>query len=122
MKHSITTKIQVNGLRMQGRHGVFEQETRVGNLFSYDVEVTVPWLEAADSDDIALTLSYADIVTIVRQVNASPSRLLEHVARRLYDALVAACPQIVAGKVRVAKMTPPVAGSEMDSAAVVIEW
>lgn len=66
----MTTKIEVNGLRMQGYHGVFAQETRVGNLFSYDVEVIVPWLDAAGSDDISLTVSYADIVDVVREVNA----------------------------------------------------
>lgn len=122
MSHTLTTRIQVNGLRLKGRHGVFEQETRVGNMFCYDIEVIVPWLEAADTDDIGLTLSYADIVAIARQVNATPSRLLEHVAWRLYRALMASCPQIAGGKVRVAKIKPPVAGSEMDSAAVEIDW
>lgn len=121
-KHSITTRIQVNGLRLRGYHGVFEQETRVGNIFSYDVDVTVPWLEAAGTDNIELTLSYADIVEVVRQVNSSPSRLLEHVACRLHKALVEKWPQITAGYVRVAKIKPPIAGSELDSAAVVIDW
>ncbi len=118
----MTTKIEVNGLRMQGYHGVFAQETRVGNLFSYDVEVTVPWLDAAGSDDIILTVSYADIVDVVREVNAEPSRLLEHLALRLRQALLGRFGEIEGGRVRVAKLTPPVAGSEMDSAAVVIEW
>lgn len=121
-KQSITTRIQVNGLRLRGYHGVFEQETRVGNIFSYDVDVAVPWLEAAGTDDIELTLSYADIVEVVREVNSSPSRLLEHVAFRLRKALVEKWPQITAGYVRVAKIKPPIACSELDSAAVVIDW
>lgn len=121
-KQSITTRIQVNGLRLRGYHGVFEQETRVGNIFSYDVDVAVPWIEAAGTDDIELTLSYADIVETVREVNSEPSRLLEHVAWRLHKALVGKWPQITGGHLRVAKIKPPIAGSELDDAAVVIDW
>lgn len=118
----MTTKIQVNGLRMRGYHGVFDQERRVGNIFSYDVEVAVPWLEAAGADNVELTVSYADIAGVVRRVNEEPSRLLEHLALRLHDALCDEFPSVTSGRIRVAKLTPPVAGAEMDSAAVVIGW
>jgi len=118
----ITTKIQVRGLLLKGHHGVGEQEMRVGNLFRYDVEVTLPWTDAAVSDSIDLTVSYADIVALVGKVNSEPSRLLEHVAYRLYRSLTAAYPQIAAGCVRVAKIKPPIAGSQMDEAAVEISW
>lgn len=122
MSSPITTTIEVRGLRLQGRHGVFVQEAHVGNIFSYDVEVMVPWLDAADCDDIGLTVSYADIVAVVREVNSQPSRLLEHVALRLRRALAVSWPQIVAGSVRVAKIKPPIAGSELDEVAVKIRW
>ncbi|MDD6888895.1 MAG: dihydroneopterin aldolase [Bacteroidales bacterium] len=118
----MTTKIQVNGLKLRGYHGVFPQERRIGNIFAYDVEVAVPWIAAADSDDISLTLSYADIVAVVREVNATPSQLLEHVAYRLHKALVAKFPQIAGGTVRVSKIKPPIASTELESAAVVIAW
>lgn len=118
----IVTKIQVKGLRLRGYHGVGAQETRVGNIFSYDVEVELPWIDAADSDDIDLTLSYADIVAVVKAVNATPSNLLEHVAARLYRTLCSHFPQITGGMVKVAKLTPPIACSEMDEAAVTISW
>lgn len=122
MSSRITTTIEVKGLRLQGRHGVFAQETRVGNVFNYDVEVTVPWLDAADCDEIGLTVSYADIVSVVREVNSQPSRLLEHVALRLRSALLVSWPQISAGCVRVAKIKPPIAATELDEVAVSISW
>lgn len=119
---TMTTKIQVNGLKLRGYHGVLEQERRIGNIFIYDVEVAVPWIAAADADDITLTLSYADIVTVVREVNSEPSQLLEHVAYRLHKALVDSFPQITGGTIRVIKIKPPIAATELDSAAVVITW
>lgn len=122
MTQQISTRIQVNGLQLKGNHGVLPQETRVGNIFCYDVDIEVPWLDAADSDDIQLTISYADIVAIVREVNDTPSRLLEHLAHRLYRTLVDAYPSITAGTVKVAKITPPIAGAQMENAAVAISW
>lgn len=116
------TKVQVNGLRLRGFHGVGEQEQRVGNIFVYDVELVYPWLDAAAADDVALTVSYADVVEIVKRVNATPSRLLENIAYRLKESLVASFPAITGGKIRVSKLTPPIPNSEMDAAAVVIEW
>lgn len=122
MAQQISTRIQVEGLRLKGFHGVMEQEMRVGNVFSYDVDVEVPWLNAADADDIQLTISYADIVATIKAVNAIPSRLLEHLAHRLYRTLIATYPTIVAGTVKVAKITPPIAGAQLEKAAVEISW
>ena len=41
MTPKISTHIQVNGLQLKGFHGVFEQEMRVGNIFSFDVDVEI---------------------------------------------------------------------------------
>lgn len=122
MVMAMETKIQINGLKLRGYHGVGPQEMRVGNIFSYDIELSVPWLEAGKTDNLNLTLSYADIVMVVRRINDEPSLLIENVAYRLRAALVEACPQISAGSIRVAKLTPPIAGAEMSSAAVVMRW
>ena len=122
MTPKISTHIQVNGLQLKGFHGVFEQEMRVGNIFSYDVDVEVPWLDAANSDEIQLTVSYADIVLLIKSVNNTPSRLLEHLAHRIYRALIESYPSITAGTVKVAKIKPPIAGAQLENASVVLSW
>lgn len=122
MQGKVTTKVQVSGLRLRGFHGVGEQEQRVGNIFVYDVELVYPWLEAAAEDNVALTVSYADVVEVVKRVNTAPSRLLENIALRLKESLVATFSDITGGKICVSKLTPPIPNSEMDSAAVVLEW
>lgn len=116
------TKIQINGLRLRGFHGVEKQERRVGNIFVYDVEVVYPWIEAAKNDDVELTLNYATVVEVVKRANGAPSYLLEHIANRIMTSLTAIFPEIEGGRIRVSKLTPPIAGAEMDSASVVIEW
>lgn len=116
------TSVQVNGLKLYGYHGVGAQEQRVGNIFVYDVDLSFPWLEAAIKDDVDLTLSYADIVTIIKEVNDTPSRLLENVAYRLMITLQSTFPTITSGSIRVAKLTPPIPSTELSSASISIKW
>lgn len=122
MAQLLSTHIQVNGLQLKGFHGVLEQEMRVGNIFSFDVDVEVPWLDAANSDEIQLTVSYADIVLLIKSVNNTPSRLLEHLAHRIYRALIESYPSITGGTVKVAKIKPPIAGAQLENASVVLSW
>ena len=95
---------------------------RVGNIFSFDVDVEVPWLDAANSDEIQLTVSYADIVLLIKSVNNTSSRLLEHLAHRIYRALIESYPSITGGTVKVAKIKPPIAGAQLENASVVLSW
>lgn len=115
-------RIEINGLRVRAFHGVGEQERRVGNMFSVDV-----WLETdlgvtMRSDDVADTINYADVVALVREQMAVPSLLLEHVAARIRDCIVARYgDKVKHGSVRVAKLTPPIA-AQLDSVAVTTCW
>lgn len=116
------TTIEVNGLRLQGRHGVYDQERLVGNTFEVDVHLTLDIDERRlAADDLGATVSYADIVEAVRAEMAVPSALLEHVAWRIRRRLVRLPALVVSGMVRVAKLTPPL-GVELDSAAVRLDW
>lgn len=116
------TTIEVNGLTLQAYHGVYDQERRVGNTFVVDVRLTVDMDERSlSADDIGVTVSYADIVAVVRDEMAVPSALLEHVAWRIRRRLVRLPALVVSGMVRVAKLTPPL-GVELDSAAVRLDW
>lgn len=104
----IDTYITVSGLRLYCRHGVGEQERRVGNWFTFDIELHYGAGDAIASDDVSLALSYADVIDVVRREADVPSRLLEHLAGRIHRALTARWPQITAGSITVAKLHPPV--------------
>ena len=72
--------IEINGLRLFGRHGVYEEELLNGNTFELtlllDYDISRPMI----SDDINDTLNYAQAVEIIRKEMETPSKLLEHVA------------------------------------------
>jgi len=74
-------KINIRGLSFYGYHGVFDFEKAYGQEFLIDAEVTVA---ATSSDDLANTLSYADLAdALVADAKLHPVDLLETLAQRL---------------------------------------
>lgn len=118
---AIETTIEVNGLRLFARHGVMPQEREVGNVFEVTVHLTADVAESFENDNIDSTVNYAEVVALIKRCMAQPSDLLEHVAARIRREIIACYPEIKAGMVRVAKLTPPIP-ADMDSVAVVIRW
>lgn len=118
---ALETTIEINGLRLFARHGVAAQERVVGNEFEITLHVTAPVEGALLNDNLAATLNYAEITDLIKNCMAVPAALLEHVAYDIRRAVLDRYPEITAGMVRVAKLTPPIP-ADMDSVAVVIRW
>ncbi len=114
------TTIEVNSLRIFARHGVFAQEREVGN--EYEITVHLRYPVDPDSDDLSSTASYADIISVIKEVSAEPVALLEHLAGKIRSAMILRWPLTSGGLVRVAKLRPPVANSQLQSAAVALRW
>lgn len=74
-------RIVLKGMEFYGYHGVMEQEQQLGQRFVVDVELELDLREAGISDDLAATVSYADVYEVVRRVVTGPPRqLIEAVA------------------------------------------
>ena len=109
--------ILLKDLRFHAFHGVANQETRVGNTFIINLKMKVNFVEAAQTDDVALTVSYADVYSILAQEMRTPSKLLEHVVYRLAKALFRHFDQIEALEISLEKNNPPM-GADINSAGV----
>ena len=121
MDHSkILGRIRVDRLKISAFHGVFPQERLIGNEFVVSVEILYPISNAAVNDDINGTVNYADVVEIIRDEMSRPSQLLENVAWRIARSLRANWPDIVEGTVTVAKPTPPIPSTQLDSVSVIV--
>jgi dihydroneopterin aldolase len=76
----------LRGLRVRGRHGVFEHERRDGQDFLVDLTVWLDLGPAAASDDLADTLHYGELAERAAAVVAGePFDLIEAVAGRIAD-------------------------------------
>jgi dihydroneopterin aldolase len=83
-------EITLTGLRVFGRHGVFEQERRVGQHFVIDTTLYVSTATAAVSDDVVDTVHYGEAAErIAAIVGGEPVNLIETLAERIAEALLA---------------------------------
>ncbi len=116
----MTTKIELKSMNFYAYHGVDPQETRVGNSFTVDLEVTVDAVRAIENDSLEGTVDYAEIYDVVKSEMDVPSKLMEHVAGRIVKALRRRFPRIGHIRLKVAKQNPPL-GGDVQSAAVLLE-
>lgn len=83
----MTDRIELRGLRVRGYHGVLPDERRDGQLFAVDVVLETDVSAAADNDDLAQTVDYAQVARQVEAIVAGPPvDLIETVAVRVADA------------------------------------
>lgn len=112
-------KILVQGIKLYGYHGCLDEEGKIGRTFIVDVVVEADLKKAAVDDKLSETVNYVTIYEIVKEEMAIRSRLIEHVAKRIYDHLYRKFPRIISAEVKVTKLDPPINGI-VDSASVVI--
>jgi dihydroneopterin aldolase len=102
-------EIFVEGLDVWGRHGVLPEEKALGGRFRVDLRVTLDECLAAESDELADTVDYAELVKcVVGLVEGRSYALLERLAQVIAEAVLAEF-AVDAVWVRVRKPAPPIA-------------
>ena len=91
-------------------HGCFDEEQIIGNHFLVDLEFETETAKAEHSDNLGDTVDYQDVYNIVRDEVELNSKLLEHLSRRILNAVSSKYPDLQNLKVRVSKMNPPMGG------------
>jgi len=100
--------ITLDSLRFYAYHGAEPQEAIVGAWYTVDITIVADVTDAILNDDLSGTINYAKVADITKQQMAIRSALLEHVAGRIANALLAAFPAISSLTVKVCKENPPV--------------
>lgn len=113
--------IEIERLKVFGRHGVLQQERTVGNMFEISVSLAFPCSYAMRTDRVDLTINYADVVDIIKQEMAFPSKLLENVVYRIYQTISIRFPQVTGGRIALHKIQPPIS-AEVARVGFVYEW
>lgn len=107
-------------MHFYAHHGCFEQERIIGTHFCVDLSFEVDTSRAEVSDSIDDTVNYLDVYRVVKEQMEIPSNLLEHVARRVGEAVKGRFPSVISVNVKVSKMNPPL-GGQMESVSVAVE-
>jgi dihydroneopterin aldolase len=103
-----TDRITLRGLRVRGRHGVYDFERENGQDFVVDAQLELSTAPAAASDDVADTVHYGELAQrLAEVVGGEPVNLLESLAGRLADVCLAD-ERVAAATVTVHKPQAPI--------------
>ncbi len=103
-----TAEIVVNRIKLNACHGCHPQERIVGGDFYVTISAMAEVESSSWKNDLLDgTVDYSSFVRIARREMAVPSNLLEHVAARIADAILAECPMVMKVSVTIEKENPP---------------
>lgn len=103
-------RIELRGLRGLGVHGVLPEERERAQPFEVDLDVEVDLEDAGVTDELADTVDYGSLAELAVRIVADEShRLLERLAARIAEDMLAADGRIASVTVAVRKLRPPVA-------------
>lgn len=101
-------RITIKALEVFAYHGLLPEEKRLGQLFLFDIGLSLKRSAALETDDVADTVDYAAVCDCVAEVAAAGSyNLLERLAAVVADAVLERFPAVDRVKVRVAKAAAP---------------
>ena len=104
------------------RHGIMDEEERLGQRFYVDAELTVEPGKALEDDAIEGTVDYGVAFQVIESIVTGQRRfLIEALALECAKALVARYPQIKSAAITVRKPNAPVPGV-LDHAEVTVVW
>ncbi len=113
-------KILLENMTFHAKHGVFEEEQIIGGNFQVDIEMETDFTESMKTDNLNGTIDYSKVYTLIEQQLKIPSKLIEHLGKRIIDLLYAEFPSIQHIKLKVSKLNPPISG-EIDRVSIIIE-
>ena len=106
----MTGKISLEGLEFHAFHGVYPHERASGNWFEVDISVDTDFSAGAATDELAGTVNYETLFEIVKKEMEQPSKLLETVAEKIVNEVLAQLPAVNAVELKIAKINPPIGG------------
>jgi dihydroneopterin aldolase len=106
--------ITLNNIRVYAYHGCLPEETKIGSDYRVDLSVEAHLDLSAKTDKLSDTVDYVHLNKIVKEEMRQPSKLLEHVAKRILDRIFSELELVIASKVKVAKLNPPLGGDVED--------
>jgi dihydroneopterin aldolase len=114
-------KILLEGMEFFSFHGCFKEEQIIGTKFIVDLNIDADTIKSEFSDNLRDTVDYVALYQCVKKEMDQKSHLLEHVAKRIIDAVISSFPSIDAIDLKIAKINPPM-GGKMHQVSYQLFW
>jgi dihydroneopterin aldolase len=102
--------IRIEDMEFYAFHGHYREEQIVGNHFMVDVTIETDTDKAGKSDELRDTLNYQTAYLVVKREMEINSKLLEHIATRILNALYSELSGVRKVTVKVSKLNPVMGG------------
>lgn len=99
--------ISIENMEFYAYHGCFEEEQKIGTRFQVDLNMEVDTSLSENSDNLNDTVDYLAVYQSVKDEMMKPSKLLEHLARRILNRVGRDFANVKYARVKVKKMNPP---------------
>ena len=113
-------KVKVSNIRVYAHHGCLKEETAIGSGYLVNVSVDADLTKASISDKLSDTVDYVHINHIVKEEMKIPSKLLEHVGKRILDRIFLEIKIVKKAEVEVSKINPPI-GGDVEKVTIVLK-
>ncbi|MFM8752032.1 MAG: dihydroneopterin aldolase [Actinomycetota bacterium] len=105
----MSDKIRVTGVEAIGYHGLYDSEREIGQPFIVDVELSLDLQKAGKTDDLSYSVDYNDVAILIHnEIIGTPVKLIEALAERISEKIMAAYPTIEKIKTTVHKPRAPI--------------
>lgn len=111
--------IRLKDIRVYAYHGVMPQENKVGNIYTVNVSLDLNDCAAAMTDDLSLTVNYAEVVGLIKAEMAKPAKLLEALAYRIAKSVIDNYSMVDSVELSIEKDNPPVSADIASSGVCV---
>ena len=106
---TIMDQIRIKGLRIYARHGVFEEERKLGQSFIVDAVLNTRLQEAGEKDDLNLSTDYGAVCEKITQVMTEETCLLiEAAAERTAREILLSFPAVESLELTLHKPQAPI--------------
>lgn len=107
----MTYTILLQNCAFFARHGVLPEETRIGQRFFVDAELTVRNTGAVEADTIEGTVHYGEAFALIETiVTGRPVNLIEHLAHTIGRSICEKFPLVEQAAITVRKPSAPIEG------------
>ncbi len=115
-------RIRLRNCAFFARHGVLEEEGRLGQRFFVDANLLIVPSGRLEEDSIDHTVDYGEVFKLIeRIVTGERHRLIEALALRCARAIVDGFPQVRQAEITVRKPSAPIEGV-LDHVEVTLAW
>lgn len=113
--------ISLNGIQLLGYHGCLPEERKIGSQYLIDISLSFDTTDAEASDSLHDTIDYSVIYNLIRHEFATPVNLIEHLARKILNAIHNHFSELENSTITIQKLKPPISG-EIYSASVQMSY